>query len=207
MIAAFVLLVAGGANAQTKDVKNNLSFGIKGGANFSNIIKTDNSDFSTDFTTGFNAGIFLSIPIVDRLSFQPELMFSLKGYQSYRNNLLGSGTLTQTTNWLEVPILARIEAARGFNVYVGPQVSFLTKTTNKYDGNFGSSEQTTIESDADRFKNSIVGGVLGIGIDLSPKVSLNGRYALDFQKNNENGTSSTPEFRNQVWQASLGFKF
>ena len=207
IIAAFFLLVAGGANAQTSDVKNKLSFGIKGGVNFSNIIKTDNSDFSTDFTTGFNAGIFLSIPIVDRLSFQPELMFSQKGYQSYRNNLLGSGTLTQTTNWIEVPILARIEAARGFNVYVGPQVSFLTKTTNKYDGNFGSSEQTTIESDADRFKNSIVGGVLGIGIDLSPKVSLNGRYALDFQKNNENGTSSTPEFRNQVWQAGLGFKF
>ncbi len=206
-IGAFILLIAGGANAQTIAVKNTPSFGIKGGANFSNIIKTDNSNFKTNYVTGFNAGIFISIPVVDRLSFQPELMFSQKGYQSNNRGVLGNSTLTQTTNWIEVPILAKIEAAKGFNLYVGPQVSFLTKTTNKYEGTFGSSEQTTIENDADKFKKSILGGILGVGFDITSKVSLNGRYALDFQKNNENGTSETPAFKNQVWQAGLAFKF
>jgi hypothetical protein len=33
------------------------------------------------------------------------------------------------------------------------------------------------------------------------------RYALDFQKNNENGTSQTPEYKNQVFQLGLGVKF
>lgn len=206
-MVALVLLVAGGAKAQNKAGSKAPSFGIKGGVSFSNIIKTDDSNFATDYLTGFNAGIFIGIPVVDRLSFQPELMFSQKGYKSGRNGILGNGTLTQVTNWIEVPILAKIEAAKGFNVYLGPQISFLTRTVNKYDGSFSGSEQTTYENDANKFKKSIVGGVLGAGFDLSNKVSLNGRYALDFQKNNENGTSETPAFKNQVWQVGLGVKF
>lgn len=203
LIVAFAFFMIGKVNAQSKKP----SFGIKAGLNFSNIIKTDDSNFKTNYNTGFNAGVFLNLPVVDRLSFQPELMFSQKGYKSDRTGVLGDGTLTQTTNWIEIPILADIEAAKGFNIYLGPQVSFLTKTVNKYDGTFSSSQQTTYESDANKFKKSILGGVLGIGINLNSKLSLNGRYALDFQKNNEDGTTSTPAFKNQVWQVGLGLKF
>ena len=201
-IVAFALLIAGKVSAQKGP-----SFGIKGGLSFSNIIKTDDSNFKTNYQTGFNAGAFLTIPIVDRLAFQPEIMFSQKGYKSDRSGILGSGTLTQTTNWIEIPILAKVEAAKGFNIYLGPEVSFLTKTTNKYDGTFSSSQKTTYESDAEKFKKSILGGVLGVGINLSNKLSLNGRYVLDFQKNNEDGSTSTPAFKNQVWQVGLGIKF
>jgi hypothetical protein len=42
---------------------------------------------------------------------------------------------------------------------------------------------------------------------VSNNISINGRYTLDLQKNNENGTSETPQFKNQVWQAGLAFKF
>jgi opacity protein-like surface antigen len=208
-IVAFALLVAGKVSAQesTKG-SNGPSFGIKGGVSFSNIIKTDDSDFKTDYNTGFNAGIFINIPIVDRLSFQPELMFSQKGYKSDRSGLLlGNGTLTQTTNWIEVPILAKITPAMGFNIYLGPQVSFLTKTNTKYEGDFTEAQQTTYEDDADKFKKSIVGGVLGAGFDITNNLSLNARYALDFQKNNEDGTNETPQFKNQTWQAGLALKF
>lgn len=203
-IVAFALLVAGKVSAQ--DSKG-LNFGIKGGVNFSNIIKTDDSDFKTDYNTGFNAGLYVSIPIVDRLSFQPELMFSQKGYKSERTGILGDGTLTQTTNWIEVPILAKISPVAGFNIVLGPQVSFLTKTNTKYEGTFTSAQQTTYEDDADKFKKSIVGGVLGAGVDLTKNLSLNARYALDFQKNNEDGTNETPAFKNQVWQAGLALHF
>lgn len=205
-IVAFAVLMIGKASAQEKS--NGPSFGVKGGVSFSNIIKTDDSDFKTDYLTGFNAGVFVNIPIVDRLSFQPEVMFSQKGYKSDRNGLLlGNGTLTQTTNWIEVPILAKMNVASGFNIYLGPQISFLTKTTNKYEGDFSSAQQTTYEDDADKFKKSIAGGVVGAGFDITKNLSLNGRYALDFQKNNENGTTETPAFKNQVWQAGLALKF
>ncbi len=203
-IAAFALLMAGGATAQSKGP----SFGVKGGVSFSNIIKSGNSDFKTDYLTGFNAGGFVNIPIIDRLSFQPELMFSQKGYKSEREGLiLGNGTLTQTTNWIEIPILAKISPAAGFSVYLGPQVSFLTKTKTKYEGDFTAAQETKYEDDADKFKKSIVGGVLGASFDITKNLALTGRYALDFQKNNEDGTNETPEFKNQVWQVGVALGF
>ncbi|MBC7655114.1 MAG: PorT family protein [Oligoflexus sp.] len=204
-ISAVAMVLITFAQAQNKSILP--TFGIKGGLNFSNIIKTDNSNFQTDYATGFNAGVFVNIPIISVLSFQPELMFSQKGYKSNRTGFLGDGTFKQTTNWIEVPILAKISPASGFNIVLGPQISFLTKTTNKYEGTFSSSQQTKYEADANKFKKSILGGVVGLGFDLTPRVSVNGRYALDFQKNNENGTTETPEYKNQVFQAGLAVKF
>lgn len=201
-IVAFALLVAGKVSAQGP------SIGVKGGVSFSNIIKTDDSDFKTDYNTGYNAGLFVNIPIISVLSFQPELMFAQKGYKSERAGLtLGTGTLTQTTNWIEIPILAKISPTNSFSIYVGPQVSFLTKTKTRYEGEFSTAEQTKYEDDADKFKKSIVGGVLGAGFNLTKSLNLNARYALDFQKNNEDGTNETPAFKNQTWQAGLALKF
>ncbi len=50
IILAIGVLFAGAVNAQT--------FGVKGGLNFSNIIKTNDENFNTEFKTGFNAGLF-----------------------------------------------------------------------------------------------------------------------------------------------------
>ncbi len=206
-ITAIAIVAVTFAQAQDKVSNNAPSFGIKGGVNFANIIKTDNSNFQTEYNTGFNAGVFVNVPIIGSLSFQPELMFSQKGYKSSRTGVLGDGTFKQITNWIEVPILAKISPASGFNIVLGPQVSFLTRTKNNYEGTFSSAQQTKYEADADKFKKSILGGVVGLGFDLTPRVSLNGRYALDFQKNNENGTTETPEYKNQVFQAGLALKF
>lgn len=197
LIIAIGVFAAGAVHAQ------DVSFGVKAGANMSNIIKTNDDSYKTEFKPGLNAGLTMEIGIGKTLSFAPELMFSQKGYKADRFG----GTLTQTTNWIEIPILAKIQAAPQFNIFLGPQVSFLTKTTNKFEGAFGTVEETRIEEDSDKFKKSIAGGVIGAGFDITPKIGISARYALDFQKNNENGTNETPAFKNQVIQAGLGFKF
>lgn len=208
-IFAIGLLVAGVANAQTSSSKKSggPQFGLKAGGNFSNIIKTGDDNFKTEFKPGFNAGLFIEIPIVDRLSFAPELMYSQKGYKTTGSSVLGGDyDYSVTTNFIEVPILAKIQAAPNFSIVLGPQVSFLSSTTESFKQG-SQTYQNTVKANNDNLKKSIAGGVVGIGIDITPKVSLNGRYALDFQKNNENGTSETPLYKNQVIQASLGFKF
>jgi hypothetical protein len=106
-----------------------------------------------------------------------------------------------------VPILASVKVADKFNVVLGPQVSFLLQTNNKFETGFGTAEQKTVEDDSDQFKKSLVGGVIGFRYDITEQVGINGRYALDFQKNNENGSSQTPEYKNQVFQIGLGIKF
>lgn len=198
VILAISVLFAGAVNAQT--------FGVKGGVNFANIIKTGDGDFNTEFKTGFNAGLFAEIPIVSGFSFAPELMFSQKGYKTSGTSILwGPNEYSVTTNFIELPILAKINASDKFSIVAGPQVSFLTSTTETFKQG-SESYKNTIREENDRLKKSLLGGVVGVGLDVSEKVSLHGRYALDFQKNNENGTSETPRYKNQVFQVSLGFK-
>ena len=196
LIIAIGAFTAGAVQAQ------DVSFGAKAGVNMSNIIKTGDSDFETDFKPGFHAGLTMEIGLGNTFSFAPELMFSQKGYKT---DAFG-GTFTQTTNWIEIPILAKIQAGPGFNIFLGPQVSFLSQTKNKYEGVLGDA-QSEIEENSDTFKKSIAGGVIGAGFDITPKIGISARYALDFQKTDENGNTSTPAFKNQVIQAGLGFKF
>ncbi|WP_379086026.1 porin family protein [Pedobacter sp. UC225_65] len=202
LILAIGLFVTGVANAQSTDKA--IKLGAKAGVNISNIIKDDgNNNFKTDYLVGYHAGITLDIKLLENLAFTPEALYSTKGYKSTST----FGEYTQTTHFIDIPILASIRLAEGLNVVAGPQVSFLLSTNNKFETGFGTAEQKIVEDSSDRFKKSLVGGVIGFRYDFSNKVGINGRYALDFQKNNENGTSQTPEFKNQVFQVGLGLKF
>ncbi|RZK39350.1 MAG: PorT family protein [Pedobacter sp.] len=202
IIAVALLSTAGIVKAQSTDQP--IRFGIKAGANFSNIIKGDgNNNFNTDYLTGFHAGVTVDIKLLENLAFTPEALYSTKGYKATS----AIGDFTQTTHFIDIPILASVRLGGGLNLVAGPQVSFLMSTNNKFETGFGTAEQRIVEDDSDRFKKSLVGGVIGFRYDFSNRLGLNGRYALDFQKNNENGTSQTPEFKNQVFQVGLGVKF
>lgn len=198
IIVAIGVLFAGAVNAQT--------FGVKGGLNFSNIIKTNDKNFNTEIKAGLNAGLFAEIPIISSLAFAPELMFSQKGYKTSGSSLLGGpNEYSVATNFIDLPILAKINASDKFSIVLGPQVSFLISTKETFKQG-SDSYQNTIREENDRLKKSLFGRVAGVGIALTEKLSLNGRYALDFQKNNEDGTTQTPKYKNQVYQFSLGIK-
>ena len=201
-ILAIGLFITGAANAQSTDKP--IKLGVKAGVNYSNIIKDDgNNSFKADYLVGYHAGVTLDIKLLENLAFTPEALYSTKGYK-LTNSI---GEFTQTTHFIDVPILASVRLGGGLNLVAGPQVSFLLSTNNKFETGFGTAEQKIVEDDSDRFKKSLVGGLIGFRYDFSNKIGINGRYALDFQKNNENGSSQTPEFKNQVFQLGLGLKF
>lgn len=187
------LALALGAKAQAQSVS------IRAGANFSNIVKTDDDNFKTEFKPGFHAGLGIDIPVIAGFSLAPEILYSQKGYKATATFLGSESKYTLTTNHIDVPILVKFGSS-GFNIHLGPQVSFLTSSKQKFDD--VSQEQ---DEDIDLKKN-IISGVAGIGIDVSSKVSLIGRYAIDFQKNNGDGNSERPEYKNQVIQVGLGIK-
>ncbi|WP_316840846.1 porin family protein [Pedobacter gandavensis] len=200
IILAICLFTAGAANAQSP-----IRFGVKAGLNVPNIIKGDgNNDYKTKVNPGFNAGITLDIMLIKGLAFTPELLYSTKGYKLETT----FGEFKQTTHFVDIPILATINVGgSGLNLVVGPQVSFLTSTTNKYSTDFGSSIEEEYREDSDKFKKSLVGGVIGFRYDINDKFDIHGRYSLDFQKNNEDGTKRTPEYKNQVFSVGVGVKF
>lgn len=200
IILALGLFAAGAANAQAP-----IRLGVKAGLNLPNIIKDNgNNDFKTKVNPGFNAGVTLDINLIKGLAFTPELLYSTKGYKAET----AFGDFTQTTSFIDIPILATINlGGSGLNLVVGPQVSFLLSTKNKFENGIGTAEQEIIESKSDRFKKSLAGGLIGFRYDINDKIDIHGRYALDFQKNNVDGSKETPEFKNQVFSLGLGVKF
>lgn len=200
IILAIGLFVAGAANAQSP-----IRLGVKAGLNLPNIIKGDgNNNYSTKVNPGFNAGVTLDINLIKGLAFTPELLYSTKGYKAETS----LGEYTQTTHFIDIPILATINlGGSGLNLVAGPQVSFLTSTKNKFDNRFGTVIENEFNEDSDKFKKSLVGGVIGFRYDINDKFDIHGRYALDFQKNNEDGTKQTPEYKNQVFSVGVGVKF
>lgn len=200
LILAAGLFIAGAVHAQSP-----IRLGVKAGLNIPNIIKDDgNNDFSTKVNPGFNAGVTLDINLIKGLAFTPELLYSTKGYKVERT----FGTFTQTTHFIDIPILATINlGGSGLNLVVGPQVSFLTSTKNKFQSGFDTTVEQEYNEDSDKFKKSLVGGLIGFRYDINDKFDIHGRYALDFQKNNEDGTKQTPEYKNQVFSIGLGVKF
>ncbi len=199
LVLAAGLLFAGAVHAQSP-----VKFGIKGGLNLSNIIKDGgDNNFDTKINPGFNVGVTMDLPLGDVVAFTPEVLFATKGYK-LKSDLV---EYTQTTSFIDIPVLATIKLGEtGLNLVAGPQVSFLMSTKNKFDTSFGQYEDQ-VNEDSDKFKKSLVSGLVGLRYDINKNVDIHGRYALDFQKNNENGSNTTPEYKNQVISIGFGYKF
>jgi hypothetical protein len=174
-------------------------FGITGGLNIANTVDAYNPNFGTAAIAGFNAGFFLDIPLAFPVSFEPEVLYSQKGYAASTQD----GNFTQRSNYLDVPLLLKFKMGPNFNFLVGPQVSFPLSTTNTYDNGF----QIINEQYYNTSNNgTVLDGVVGVSFDLSPDVELRARYTIDLTPNNA-VDNYTPDYRNQVIQIGLGFKF
>jgi len=178
------------------------SIGFKIGANISNSVSSRDYGYNTGSLFGLNLGLFADLPIIQPISFAPEVLYSQKGY------VVGTsyGRFTQRSHFIDVPLLAKFKVAPNFNILVGPQLSWLMSTTNTYDDGFAITQRSTYDSDNNGHK-TYLDGVIGVSFDLNRNVDLHGRYAINLQGTDRYGNTYTPDYRNQVWQIGLGFKF
>ena len=206
--AALLLANAVKVNAQSESnagKKDGMHIGVRAGVNLSNLIKDDNPNTSTGSKIGLNAAAFLEIPITDGFSVQPEVQFSQKGFKETGTFLGTAYEYKQTTNFIEVPLLAKFKPTKNFGILIGPQFSFLASTQTKF-STPNATFENEVKQDNDNLKKNILGGVVGIEAASGPAV-FGLRYNLDFQNNNGDGTSSTPKYKNQVIALSVGFRF
>lgn len=177
--------------------------GLKGGLSIATIIKTNDNSFSSAPLYGFNGGAVLQLPLGHVIVLQPEVLFSQKGYRSSGSDLTGNYDYRRYLNFLDIPLLLRINASKDLGIVVGPQYSYLLSTHTKFNSGTASYEQT-VNNDNDNIRKNIFGGVIGLDVNLNNNVFLYGRYTIDFKNNNGDGTSSTPAYKNQVFQVGLG---
>lgn len=209
LLLALGLLGAGSVSAQryfsgSRGDYSNYDFyqprvGFEAGVSIANTISSNNDNYSTKTLTGFNAGITFEVPIIYPLSFNPEVLYSQKGYSANTQN----GNYTKRLEFIDIPLLAKLKVASVFNIFVGPQLSYLLSTTNTYSDNFISTSEQYYNKNGNK---TFIDGVLGVSFDLNRSVDLHARYTIDIQKTDSNGNAYVPAYRNQVWQIGLGFK-
>ena len=205
ILLATILLVAGTVSAQTylNSDRDNLTsvnqptVALTAGAALTNA--TGGSNFNTSSLAGFNVGFAFDLPISNMLSIAPEILYAQKGY----NAITQFGNFTQRSQYIDVPVLAKIKVGSQLNLYAGPQISYFVSANNSFSGSFTEAQQQNYTNNG---SNLLLQGVIGAGINVSHKVELRARYAIDMQGKYTNGNNSIPSYRNQAVQLGFGFR-
>ncbi len=164
-----------------------VKFGVKTGMNISSI--NGNNVNNLDSRTGFVIGATAEIPLTEKFSLQPELLYSAQGAQlrdSFKYDL----------NYMALPVMAKYYIAEGFSVEAGPQFSFLIKDQIVPVNQYGAETQNTDAANFDLAAN------LGFGYQFKNGIFFQTRYNLGLVAISEN-----PDIKNGAFQMALGFQF
>lgn len=145
--------------------------------NFSNIY-VDNVD-DNNVLTSFNAGVFANFPVGDILSLQPEILYSRKGAKLIYDNDFGTGTSEFKLNYIEVPVLFKVNITDNLSVHAGPYFAYLVdaQEKNNFEGVIDSEDTQTYDNDD--FNKFDVGISGGIGLEFS-SIGIGARYNYGF---------------------------
>jgi hypothetical protein len=162
-----------------------IEFGAKLGINFATV-SGDNSGELDSIISLINFGVFVEIPINEKFSFQPEILYSIQGY-SFDDDVVA-------LNYLNIPLIGKYYVTKGLSLEAGPQIGFLLSA--KDDG----------KDVKNNFNNIDFGVNLGLGYKLENGLNFGVRYNLGLSNiNNIEGSSN--KLRNGVVQATVGYSF
>ncbi|WP_366518034.1 porin family protein, partial [uncultured Flavobacterium sp.] len=170
------------SNAQTNDnATTGASFGIKGGVNFSNLYTEDIDD--NNVLTSFNVGVFVSMPITNFLSIQPEFLYSRKGAELVYDNAFASGTGKFKLNYIEAPILLKVNLTENLNIHAGPYFAYLidAEVTNESNSGDFDFEENVDNDDFNKFDYGLSAGAgfdfdsIGFGVRYNYGLSTVGK--------------------------------
>ena len=188
-----------------EDFRSELQFGLKAGGNYSNVYNERGEEFVADPKLGLALGTFLSIPIGTFIGIQPEVLLSQKGF-SASGVILGSPyNFTRTTTYIDIPVLFSLKPAEFLSIFAGPQYSFLIKQKDVF-GVAQSSIEQELEFKNENIRKNILGITGGIDVNIT-NIVIAARAGWDVQKNNGDGTSTTPNYKNVWYQLMVGYRF
>jgi len=200
LIIALVLF-----GATTMSAQEAWNFGIKGGVNFANFT---GDDFSSDNSrTSFNVGLLAEIPLADRFSIQPEVMYSGQGFDFYerdQDNIFDTDdNVEYQVDYINVPVLAKIYLVDGLSVQAGPSFNFKVNEEIDYQPT-----QDGGDIDTDLARDFEFGGVAGLEYKFNNGFFIQGRYNYGFSKlYKDDSALGDSDIHNSVWQAGIGFMF
>mgnify|MGYP006168319911 FL=1 len=167
------VLILGSASMQAQSA----AFGIKGGANFSNLT---GSETDMQFITAYHFGGLVEVNLLDFISVQPELLYSLQG--------ANMKAIDEKINlhYASLPLIFKIYFLEKLSLEVGPQFSVLISDNVE-------------NSKVNRTDSSFAAG---LGFKLTEHLFIQGRYLFGLTEISKNSDT-----KNQLIQLSAGYKF
>lgn len=206
---ALVLLLA----TITLVANSQVRFGVKGGLNITNYVLDDEKIDDNDAKYGFNAGIYLRLPVAGFISLQPELLYTQKGSKIEMTKYRVVINTKSSTDYIELPVLLDFAVFDALHVQVGPYFSYLI---NKEAITSNSSNNSIINQVKEEFKkvklNELDYGLAFGASFVSRRLVLSLRYNHGLQTlGKENivlGDRSTfPDVKHSAIYLSLGLSF
>jgi hypothetical protein len=183
--------------------------GAKAGVNFSNL-GGDVED--ADARTGFHLGGLVEIPINERFSVQPEVLYSAQGAEFNESGNFGgvpyNYSVTTKLDYIQIPVMAKVYLVEGLALEAGPQVAFLVSDKYEYDGDLGPFDDNG-EGDLDEDDLSSIDVSLGAGVSYRLPMGLffGARYNFGLSNVNDAADKDDYKIHNNVIQLSAGFSF
>ncbi len=175
-------------------------FGVKGGVNFTNMTSDGFDD--TNSRTGFNVGLLAEIPVGDRFSVQPEVLYSTQGTEATRNFAGTTYTGEYQLDYVQVPLLAKFYLIDGLAIEAGPSFNFLAD--EKYDLKSGNIDY---EQDSEMASTFEFGGALGASYKFNNGFFIDGRYVQGFTDAFDSDSFDEDAIKNNGFQLGVGFEF
>jgi hypothetical protein len=172
------ILVSGTVMAQ------NISGGVKAGANVSNFTGGDFSGLGKKVLIGFHAGAYLNFGL-GPVAIQPEVLVSTGGAKF--EDIDEEVKLT----YVSIPVMVQFKPGGGFYLEAGPQVGF------KISEDIGDSNIEDFAKDLD------LGVAAGLGYSFG-KIGIGGRYIVGLSKVGDfDDNDLNPDFKNSTIQLGL----
>lgn len=186
----FVLTLAAAASAQSFHI------GAKAGANLG---KIDGKSFKEQYNLGYVLGGYAELNFTKTWGVQPEVYFSQtntkidSAYKAIYENV-PSAVIGEKAhlNYLNVPILLRVNASPFLTLLAGPQFSILM---NK--------DKSLIQNGEQAIKNGDFAAVLGAQLNFG-SMNIYGRYNIGL--NNLNDIDNQDKWKSQTIQIGLGLR-
>ena len=191
----------------------NTGFGIKGGFNLADVYGDSKANFANSSNSKtFHAGIYGQYGFNNRLSIQPELLYSRQGFQGTSTNTPTSGTPATVNDrrldYLQLPVLLVFNILDNVSIHAGPQVSLLTKVTE--DG-----KERKIANEGNVYGYSYTSLDYGVSSGAEARVGparVGARYTAGFneiikEQLATTGSKALTDIKNSVFQVYLGIGF
>jgi hypothetical protein len=163
------------------NVDTETRYGFKVGINISNYSGTNLDDIAdglNDARIGTVVGFFADIHIVNKLRFQPEFLYSAQG----------SKEKELRADYLQIPLMLKLELTNFLNLQVGPQVG------------------VKVHVFEDNFKNFDFAVNGGFGLEILENVSIEARYSLGLVDMFDEERAPNIEGKNAVIQVGVTYR-